>query len=61
MDGAISLYRSFGFTEIPPYTENPVEATKFMELNLRTTRRVTTKGTKDTKGTKEEKSERTKE
>ena len=61
MDSAISLYQSFGFTEIPPYTENPVEATKFMELNLRTTRRVTTKGTKDTKGTKEEKSERTKE
>jgi putative acetyltransferase len=34
MDRAIALYHSLGFTEIPPYNENPVEATTFMELNL---------------------------
>lgn len=36
MDKAIKLYQSLGFKEIPPYNENPVEATKFMELNLTT-------------------------
>ena len=34
MDKAIALYRSFGFIEIGPYCENPVEGAKFMELKL---------------------------
>ena len=37
MDAAIALYHSFGFVEIGPYCENPVEGAKFMELNLNTT------------------------
>jgi len=36
MDKAIALYRSFGFIEIEPYCENPVEGAKFMELELPT-------------------------
>jgi len=36
MDKAIALYRSFGFIEIAPYCENPVEGAKFMELELLT-------------------------
>jgi GNAT superfamily N-acetyltransferase len=36
MDKAITLYRSFGFVEIGPYCENPVEGAKFMELDLLT-------------------------
>ena len=36
MDKAIALYRSFGFVEIGPYCENPVEGAKFMELDLLT-------------------------
>jgi putative acetyltransferase len=36
MDKAIRLYRSFGFIEIGPYCENPVEGAKFMELDLLT-------------------------
>lgn len=38
MDKAIALYRSFGFVEIGPYCENPVEGAKFMELELLTQR-----------------------
>ena len=34
MDKAIALYNSIGFVEIEPYTENPVEGAKFMELKL---------------------------
>jgi GNAT superfamily N-acetyltransferase len=34
MDKAIALYRSFGFVDIAPYCENPVEGAKFMELDL---------------------------
>src|SRR6476646_1859833 len=34
MDSAISLYRSFGFQEIAPYYDNPVEGALFMELIL---------------------------
>ena len=34
MDKAVALYRSFGFVEIAPYCENPVEGAKFMELDL---------------------------
>ena len=34
MQEAIALYRSMGFTEIAPYTENPVQGALFMELAL---------------------------
>jgi GNAT superfamily N-acetyltransferase len=34
MDKAIALYRSFGFVDIAPYCQNPVEGAKFMELEL---------------------------
>lgn len=34
MDKAIALYQSFGFVDIGPYCENPVEGAKFMELDL---------------------------
>jgi len=34
MQEAIALYRSMGFREIDPYTENPVEGALFMELRL---------------------------
>jgi putative acetyltransferase len=36
MDRAIALYRSIGFTEIPPYYDTPVDSTTFMELDLLT-------------------------
>ena len=36
MDKAIALYSSFGFVDIGPYYENPVEGAKFMELDLLT-------------------------
>ncbi len=35
MKEAIPLYRSLGFVEIPPYRFNPINGTKFMELDLR--------------------------
>ena len=38
MDRAIQLYRSIGFVEIPPYYKTPVDSTKFMELDLLTTK-----------------------
>jgi ribosomal protein S18 acetylase RimI-like enzyme len=34
MKSAVSLYRSFGFQEIPPYTFNPIEGSLFMEKRL---------------------------
>jgi ribosomal protein S18 acetylase RimI-like enzyme len=34
MREAIPLYRSLGFVEIPPYRFNPVDGSKFMELDL---------------------------
>jgi len=34
MRRAIPLYRSLGFTDIPPYTENPVEGVLFLEKDL---------------------------
>ena len=38
MDRAIELYRSIGFVEIEPYYNSPVDSTKFMELDLLTTK-----------------------
>jgi len=35
MGGAQQLYRSLGFVEISPYRFNPIEGSKFMELDLR--------------------------
>lgn len=35
MTAAVSLYRSLGFVEIPPYYENPIAGALFLELDLR--------------------------
>lgn len=35
MRAAIGLYESLGFRDIDPYTENPIEGTRFMERTLR--------------------------
>lgn len=34
MKAAQALYRSLGFTDIPPYNDHPVEGTRFMEAIL---------------------------
>ena len=34
MAAAYELYKSLGFVEIPPYTHNPYDGVKFMELQL---------------------------
>jgi putative acetyltransferase len=34
MKTAITLYRSLGFREIPPYRHNPIEGARYMELEL---------------------------
>ena len=34
MDAAVTLYRSMGFVEIPPYYPSPVPGTAYMELSL---------------------------
>ncbi|HJW13416.1 MAG TPA: GNAT family N-acetyltransferase [Thermoanaerobaculia bacterium] len=34
MTRAIPLYRSLGFRDIPPYTENPIEGAIFLEKDL---------------------------
>ena len=36
MTSALALYREFGFQEIPPYRENPVDGAVFLELQLGT-------------------------
>lgn len=35
MGTAVSMYRKFGFVEIPPYRKNPVAGTKYMEIDLK--------------------------
>jgi putative acetyltransferase len=35
MQEAQRLYELFGFRQIPPYTQNPVEGARFMEVDLR--------------------------
>ena len=35
LEGAVGLYRSLGFEEIPPYCENPLEGASFWEKKLR--------------------------
>jgi putative acetyltransferase len=34
MEGAIALYRSLGFEEIPPYYDNPIPNAVYLELKL---------------------------
>jgi GNAT superfamily N-acetyltransferase len=34
MDAAISLYREFGFKDIPAYYENPLEGVVYLERSL---------------------------
>jgi ribosomal protein S18 acetylase RimI-like enzyme len=35
MDRAIGLYESLGFVDIPPYYHNPLEGSRFLELDLK--------------------------
>jgi putative acetyltransferase len=35
MAAAQRLYESLGFRDVPPYTENPIEGARYMELRLR--------------------------
>jgi len=34
MESAQALYAELGFVEIPPYTHNPVQGTRFLELEI---------------------------
>lgn len=38
MGRAVELYKSMGFVEIEPYYDSPVDTTKFMELDLGSTK-----------------------
>ena len=35
MKEAVALYRSFGFTQIPPYRHNPIPGAMFFEMSLK--------------------------
>jgi ribosomal protein S18 acetylase RimI-like enzyme len=34
MKTAVAIYRRYGFREIPPYRENPMPGTLYLELEL---------------------------
>ena len=34
MKDAVAMYRRFGFRDIPPYRENPIEGAMYLELEL---------------------------
>jgi len=40
MGAAVALYRAYGFRDIPPYNDSPVEDTLFLELDLSHARRA---------------------
>jgi len=34
MDAAVALYLDLGFVDIPPYTPNPMNGVRYLELRL---------------------------